>query len=778
MQTQAIRTDQSQEVLTAQQSLQSVQTLLRAGLGCITYLRNLLPAENFSESYLTSANAESQSASQSIGGSFASDSSKRNVSGFKIMTVSRGYTEEADKLLDYLENGIFDALQKQYLRSFIFAIYLDNDDPNNIVEAYTFNFRYYTIPGTDITVPLMSLGEDLMKLSINGRGKKPDPVSDASKKGKVPTLGEVKRSLKALVKNLIQATTQMDALPRRRFATFKLYYYDHTPDDYEPPYFRAGDSKKDKWFFATHDQAEVPEKCSIGQVQTGWHAVDLSVTSVSAYLPSAEDNNAPFLGTTIDGKHNCAPMLTPSEEAALRNHQVEAQRQDALDRRVVWDAEEGLDDVDAEGEIEDDDSAAAVWRPGAKGMEFVGPIGVRDPNGCVVPLSASQEKQAESSLQASVVFEGVQEKVPRHVRQLQLPVTNSGDLTQTQQIDATQLPDSRLPSSSPPSSPSPTTPRSQDQARSKYNTRSSAQKSPTPSQSFPDFDPEATGLTNVESIDTQALQQIVSARREAEKDQDAEMLDMETQVQPLDDSQDDSMALSPRKKTLAKTRSLSVSEMQSGAQVEDDVESGIACVCDVTVEDCDAIYCEGCSKWSHVWCMGYHTARAKNLPKNFICFDCRIRADQNWDLILVHNLHPRMMDKYKDLALFRRAIKVCEKHGCESLKAFTNSIECEPLVAGQLFRRLQNEGFIATEIEEQDEVGLLETKIRQSKNAGKATKKPPRRKTGHKPKYVFVRSMMKSQEYKEYFDPNSEAEKRLLGLADLVCMRRVSKGCF
>ena len=92
--------------------------------------------------YLTSANGESQSSAHSVGGSFASDSSKRNVSGFKIMTVSRGYTEEADKLLDYLvssyilcvyfiyikivwqENGIFDALQKQYLRSFIFAIYL------------------------------------------------------------------------------------------------------------------------------------------------------------------------------------------------------------------------------------------------------------------------------------------------------------------------------------------------------------------------------------------------------------------------------------------------------------------------------------------------------------------------------------------------------------------------------------------------------------------------------------------------------------------------------
>lgn len=60
--------------------------------------------------------------------------------------MTRGYSNEADKMLNYLvrggaayrhrchlnqflfhrrqENGIFDALGKQYLRSFIFAIYL------------------------------------------------------------------------------------------------------------------------------------------------------------------------------------------------------------------------------------------------------------------------------------------------------------------------------------------------------------------------------------------------------------------------------------------------------------------------------------------------------------------------------------------------------------------------------------------------------------------------------------------------------------------------------
>lgn len=53
--------------------------------------------------YLTSG-SESLSSQPSIGsqGSFASENGKQNVSGFKVMTVTRGFTEEADKLLDFL----------------------------------------------------------------------------------------------------------------------------------------------------------------------------------------------------------------------------------------------------------------------------------------------------------------------------------------------------------------------------------------------------------------------------------------------------------------------------------------------------------------------------------------------------------------------------------------------------------------------------------------------------------------------------------------------------
>lgn len=46
------------------------------------------------------------------------------VSNFKIMAVRRGFSSEGDVLLDYLEKGVFHALEKQYLRSFVLALYL------------------------------------------------------------------------------------------------------------------------------------------------------------------------------------------------------------------------------------------------------------------------------------------------------------------------------------------------------------------------------------------------------------------------------------------------------------------------------------------------------------------------------------------------------------------------------------------------------------------------------------------------------------------------------
>ena len=213
MHTQKVRS--TTEAINYTQSLAAVQTLLRAGLGSIAYLRSVgLTLHTLSNSQITGTfflkttllqvgfialqefltydsasighftNARNESDQSFELESSQESSLGRNGNGFSIMvqapvwdlviinislqTLARGYTDEADRLLNYLvyaplsdltilphlsrkEYGIFDALEKRYLRSFIFAVYLvwaslihlsvltgaqDNKDPNKWSRIY------------------------------------------------------------------------------------------------------------------------------------------------------------------------------------------------------------------------------------------------------------------------------------------------------------------------------------------------------------------------------------------------------------------------------------------------------------------------------------------------------------------------------------------------------------------------------------------------------------------------------------------------------------------
>lgn len=48
----------------------------------------------------------------------------------------------------------------------------------------------------------------------------------------------------------------------------------------------------------------------------------------------------------------------------------------------------------------------------------------------------------------------------------------------------------------------------------------------------------------------------------------------------------------------------------------------------------------------------YHSTEDKRIPDKFICFDCRLRSDASWGLIKT-NIYPRLMNNFRDLALFR-----------------------------------------------------------------------------------------------------------------------------
>ncbi|KAF9032149.1 hypothetical protein BDZ89DRAFT_1158622 [Hymenopellis radicata] len=755
MQNQLNRTEV--QAITSAQSLASVQTLLKAGLGCIAFMRELLPNDNFSESksfcnvgrdvavsivrklFVSGPQAEARLQRQQLQDyDYDSRLHRRGRSALQttwfVTLVIPLHTAKG-----FQENGVFDALQKSYLKTFIFAVYLDSKDPNNIIEAYTFNFKYHTLPGTTTTIPVMTLE------SSSPLQRMKDPVAEAVSKGKLPTLRDVKRSVKTLLKTLITSMTQMDVLPKRRYASFKMFYTDDTPSEYEPPHFQAADVDKDKWYFMTHDLDEVPDKWDIGKVDTGHHAVNVSVTSIATYLPSStEHDSAPFTGTTT--KRMAPPAaLTPAEEASLRLEQASKQKEDAGTRNVVWEADaDATCDVDADGEDESDfvrQSDGTYLLVGSHPVKEVRPIpvGVRNQGGDIEPIPADM-MQVDGA-----VYGETTQAVP----------TCLDEMMSTQPIDAPMIAATQCAEYT----PTPTN-RSRGRVTSPFrddlmhfsprrDSRELSSELGTPC-------PTTHRREEDDDIDTQMLQKLVLSNDAVE---DTIMLDMETQVMnhnsSLPPSSIQSFGVTPEPEVIEATPKPLKKE-----KVNDDV---VDCECGSTMEDASS-FCEGgCERWYHVWCMGYHSAQDTRLPDTFICFDCRLRRDPSWALIKV-GLYPTMLSKFRDLASFRRAIKIAEKYNPEASAQFTKEMGCESNLGRQLFKRLELENFIVEQELVVDDIGFAETRARgkgKVKGKGKQTKA---RRNMQKSRYVFNYQMKQSKEYADYFNPSQDAESCLLGL--------------
>ncbi|PAV23827.1 meiosis specific hop1 [Pyrrhoderma noxium] len=702
MQSQALRQNVS---VSPQQSLEVVKTLLSASFGCIAYLRNLLPEDNFGDGRLTSGDRGPMTFDTTTQGA---SQDKRQVSGVKIKTVTRGFSTEADKLLNYLEHGVFDAIERQYLKSFIFAIYLDSDDPNNIIEAYTYNLSYHTIPGTTTTVPIMSLDDQLSGLSLTSKTKPYDPVAHATLQGKAPTLGDVKLSVKNLVKNLILTTQALEPLPRRRFATFKLFYREHTPTEYEPPYFRPGDPIKDKFIFTTHNKAEVPEKFSVGSVITPHHGIDVKVQSVARYIPNGEDDAQEFLGFRSFPK---GQEIKLASQVKARSMQTDSLMKDAEERMVAWNAEDPRwTDEDAEGDPDPDyvnDSGIAIDVP----------LGIRKGDGTIIPKLRNGDVDMETSNNDAHYY-GKPEVVPDRVGQLKTKYGND-TLESTQVLESTQIIESLN-------------------------------------------EPFETGISNhSKNIDTQLLKSVLcqSSKANAKSITEHDMLDLETQLVDSGIS-----GQSDRHFDESGTSGL-VNGLTRQASKADSALDQAKCACNLDDGD-DLVFCESCRNWMHLWCMGYHSPTDSRLPENYVCIPCRLQSDINFHLI--KDVYSDILSAYTDLAHFRRAIKIAEKNNPESLKDFRKVVKCEASLAEQLWKRLEREGFILLEITEIDKLGLSETRIKTTAANGKCNTTASTTKKVKGPrqirKYVFAHSILKSARYKNYFTPDSEVEMTMLGL--------------
>lgn len=380
-------------------------------------------------------------------------------------------------------------------------------------------------------------------------------MAKSLKQGKLPTLGEVKRSLKLMIKTLVTTISHMENLPKSRFGNFKLFFNESTPDDYQPPHFRAGDLDGSKWFFTTHGTSETPEKMCIGNFETGWHGVSMNVTSVSSYLPSVtEDNDALFTGIT-----NSAPKLSPIEEARLRAEDAELQRKDALNRNVVWDA-----DADADGvgkESSDDGVVLARYDC----VSAIVPVGLRGDDGAIQPIPEASG--------------------PGHISgKPQFTPTRVGKLRDTHDMEDTQVISG-----------------AGEVEIASHSHSPSIQQQP----SLPPSDPSMSNASTPQ-VNTQFLEEKLRCRMFCSITSD----DMETQETPCQDLPHrlGSMASSGMQRGAAAAKTpVTIAAMEGGFADSD--EGILDCDCGAKIEDV-SIFCEGgCKRWFHIWSLSLNNWR-------------------------------------------------------------------------------------------------------------------------------------------------------------------------
>jgi hypothetical protein len=278
------KTKQSEKVVTSTQSFTLVKNMFRLAVSSICFLRQIFPPSCFKTS--------------NYGGQPVHQLQCAELSDGKINVLD----EDAFLLSQWLERSVFDALEKQYLRSMTFWIYqTQKDGQNKTLEEYSFTVEYPTA--------------DCRYAKVN--------------KAKV-TMENTKQQAVSFIRCLVEFTNTLETLPEERFLTLKLEYYeDRTPADYEPIYFTPATDDMLRSFVL--DKSTM--KIRIAKLGTADHNLSLSYKGLDTFLNENLDtahigrgafkpsgsNNAPGSASTLSSPGKTKPKTQHNTRSATKS---------------------------------------------------------------------------------------------------------------------------------------------------------------------------------------------------------------------------------------------------------------------------------------------------------------------------------------------------------------------------------------------------------------------------------------------------------------------------
>ena len=129
--------------------------------------------------------------------------------------------EEVRMFLEWLEEGVLVALDRNYLRSVIFGVY--TMEPDKLHECYVYNVSYND--------------QNRCTGSFAKVGAAPAPSQS--------TEADVADQAKQMLRNVVSLCNTLDGLPEERYLTMKMHFYeDITPADWQPQHFKDSTGRK------------------------------------------------------------------------------------------------------------------------------------------------------------------------------------------------------------------------------------------------------------------------------------------------------------------------------------------------------------------------------------------------------------------------------------------------------------------------------------------------------------------------------------------------------
>uniref|UniRef100_A0A453L860 HORMA domain-containing protein n=1 Tax=Aegilops tauschii subsp. strangulata TaxID=200361 RepID=A0A453L860_AEGTS len=158
--------------ITEQDSLLLTRNLLRIAIYNISYIRGLFPEKYFNDKSVPALEMKIK----------------------KLMPMDA----ESRRLIDWMEKGVYDALQKKYLKTLLFCICEKEEGP--MIEEYAFSFSY---PNTN--------GEEVA-MNMSRTGSKKNSATFKSNAAEV-TPDQMRSSACKMIRTLVSLMRTLDQMP-------------------------------------------------------------------------------------------------------------------------------------------------------------------------------------------------------------------------------------------------------------------------------------------------------------------------------------------------------------------------------------------------------------------------------------------------------------------------------------------------------------------------------------------------------------------------------------